>query len=542
MSKRPISYTVPTTPERPAKRRQASSATFSGSTPEPMDVDEEVTSTLKRKIGNPPQNRGSNKYLAPTTWAMHMDDLGILEPDSGDFVHPYVAPKGEKRKATEYSPAGSILNPTRGERPSKRFLPMSWAERVQDLGIPEPDSGDFVHPNLYQAPVEVPAPPPPTPVPPSQKREVIVGIPEPSTAGYKISSNYNKMATTTYKYLHVDSSNRLTHETNAKLTVNFGGLPIENIKRVGVLKATITNTNMNIYEGNDEVKIAVRLASGATYVTLTIDHAYYTLTELLAALNAKLQAYTNGTAAVQTAVRDLEFDETTDEQVRIKVKNNPATTADTDVSYALIADHLSHTANTLWYELGFDKTKQTLHQTRYDDYLAGNLHDTTHYGQLILPSQNFSGRIFYQPNTGDTRPTQLFAFHKYVIENASGFNICSQALTSGGNVLKAQVIGNGQASVQHDDILVSISNKALRDEFNHYEANVIEWQNVYGDLNSFDLEIKSHGGKSFTSSVGSASPPFKCVFIFECETRPNVFGADSLRYTQEAFNEAHRQT
>jgi hypothetical protein len=541
MSKRPISYTVPTTPERPSKRRQVSSATFSGSyqqTPEPMDVDE-VTSTLKRKIGNPPQNRGSNKYLAPTTWAMQVDDL---EPDSGDFVHPYVEPRGEKRKATEYSPAGSILNPTRGERPSKRFLPMSWAERVQDLGISEPDSGDFVHPNLYQAPVEVPTPPSATPMPPSQKREVIVGIRDPSTAGFIISPNYNKMATTIYKYLHVDSTNRLTHENNAKLTVNFGGLPIENIKRVGILKATITNTNMNIYEGNDEVKIAVRLASGTTYVTLTIGHAYYTLTELLAALNAKLQEYTNGTPAVQTAVRDLEFDETTDEQVRIKVKNNPGTTADTDVSYALIADHLSHTANTLWYELGFDKTKQTLHQTRYDDYLAGNLHDTTHYGQLILPSQNFSGRIFYQPNTGDNRPTQLFAFHKYVIENASGFNICSQALTSGGNVLKAQVIGNGQASVQHDDILVSISNKALRDEFNHYEASVIEWQNVYGDLNSFDLEIKSHGGKSFTSSVGSASPPFKCVFIFECETRPNVFGADSLRYTQEAFNEAHRQT
>ena len=37
MSKRPISYTIPTTPERPAKRRQVSSSSFSGyqQAPEP---------------------------------------------------------------------------------------------------------------------------------------------------------------------------------------------------------------------------------------------------------------------------------------------------------------------------------------------------------------------------------------------------------------------------------------------------------------------------------------------------------------------------
>ena len=70
----------------------------------------------------------------------------------------------------------------------------------------------------------------------------------------------NKMATT-YKYLHVDSANRLTHETNSKLTVNFGGLPVENVKRVGVLKAVITNTGHNVYENHDQVKIAVRIST-----------------------------------------------------------------------------------------------------------------------------------------------------------------------------------------------------------------------------------------------------------------------------------------
>ena len=521
MSKRPITYS-PDTPERPAKRRQVSSSIFSGSTytgyTEDMEEDE-VTSSLKRKLEH--SDTRPRKYMAPTTWAMTVEELGIREPDSKGFVHPYVAPpKGEKRKA-EHSPAGSII------RPLKRATPISWAKTVRDLNIPNPDSGDFVHPYPYKPPVSSP--------------DVKVGMPEPSIAGYKISSNYNTMSGTTYKYLHVDSHNRLTHETNAKITVNFGGLPIENIKRVGVLKATITNTGHNVYENHDQVKIAVRVAAGVTYVVLTLDHDYYTIAQMVTALNAKLQAYTNATAVVQTAVRDLLFAETAGEEVQIKVKTSPATVADTDVSYSLIADHLTDQANTLLYELGFDKSRQTLDPNRYADYLTGDLHHTSHYGTLILPSQNFYGRIFYQPHSVGSRPTSLTAFHRYVIENTKGFYLCSSTLTSGGNVLKAQVIGNGRATVQHDDHLVFIPNKALRDQYNHYETNVIEWVDVYGDLQTFDLEIRSHSDKPLTSSVGSAAPPFICTLIFECETQPNQFGADSLAYEREAYLEAHRQ-
>ena len=366
------------------------------------------------------------------------------------------------------------------------------------------------------------------------------GIPEPSVSGYKMSFT-TKMATT-YKYLHVDTSNRLTHETNAKLNVNFGGLPIENVKRVGVLKAAITNTGHNVYENHDQVKIAVRISSGEHFVTLTLDHDYYTITEMISTLNTKLQAYTNSNSTVQSAVRDLEFfEDTTLDKVVIRVKSSTSTTADTAVSYALIADHKTDQANTLLFELGFDKTHQTLDPSRYTDYLAGDLHSTTHYGTIILPSQNFNGRLFFFPNSGDSRPTSLTAFHRYVTENAKGFYICSRTLTAGGNVLKAQVIGNGRATVQHDDHLVFIPNKALRDEYNYYETNVIEWVDVQGDLQTFDLEIRTHTDKPLTSTVGSAAPPFLATLIFECETKQNVFGADSLAYQQEAWYEAHRQ-
>lgn len=373
------------------------------------------------------------------------------------------------------------------------------------------------------------------PVPMQQRR-----LPEPSMSGYKMSPT-TKMATT-YKYLHVDTSNRLTHETNSKLTVNFGGMPIENVKRVGVLKAAITNTGHNVYENHDQVKIAVRISTGEHFVTLTLAHGYYTITEMVSALNTQLQAYTNSNSTVQTAVRDLEFFEnTTLDKVVIRVKSSTSTTADTAVSYALIADHKTDQANTLLFELGFDKTHQTLDPSRYTDYLAGDLHSTTHYGTIILPSQNFNGRLFFFPNSGDSRPTSLTAFHRYVTENAKGFYLCSQGLTAGGNVLKAQVIGNGRASVQHDDHLVFIPNKALRDEYNYYETNVIEWVDVMGDIQTFDLEIRTHTDKTLTSTVGSAAPPFLATLVFECENRQNVFGADSLQYQQEAWYEAHRQ-
>lgn len=493
--KRPIMYSPdgsilnPTRGERPSKRRQTSTSSFATQTayeepPEDMDIDEEVTSPMKAPRPSPP----------------------IYEEDTGR--------RGTKRKATrppllrEDQQALNRIEPN--DVNPKADLP---GEHVQKLVLHDRNYPDF----------------PPIPA----------GIPEPAVSGYKMS--YSTKMATTYKYLHVDSANRLTHETNSKLNVNFGGLPIENVKRVGVLKAVITNTGHNVYENHDEVKIAVRLSTGEHFVTLTLAHDYYTITEMLSALNTKLQAYTNANATLQTAVRDLEFVETTDEQVKIKVKDTPATTADTDISYALIADHRTDRPNTLLFELGFDKTHQTLDPNRYDDYLAGDLHSTSHYGQLILPSQNFSGRLFYQPNTGDSRPTSLTAFHRYTTENAKGFYLCSQGLTAGGNVLKTQVIGNGRASVQHDDHLVFIPNKALRDQYNYYETNVIEWVDVSGDLQTFDLEIRTHTDKPLTSTVGSAAPPFICTLIFECENPANQFGADSLLYEQEAYIKAHRQ-
>ena len=358
-------------------------------------------------------------------------------------------------------------------------------------------------------------------------------------------SSTSKMANTTYKYLHVDSQNRLTHETNAKVNVNFGGLPIENIKRVGVVKATITNTGHNVFEGHDQVQIAVRIGNAYEFVTFTLDHGYYTLTEMRTAINTKIQAYTNSSEAFEYAVKDIIFGETIDEKVRASVQGR-LTLPSTQVSYALIVDHKTDRPNTLFLELGYDKSTQTLDPNRYvQDYMTGNLHRPA--TGIILPSQNFDTQLWYnaaQASPADYGKAELTAHNRYTAENTKGFYLCSQALTSGGNVLKAQVTGDGRAVVQHDDHICYIPNKALRDEYNQYETSVVEWVDVYGDLQTFDLEVRNHLDKPLVSTntlATSASPPFMCTLIFECETQPNTFGADSLLYDQEAYLKAHRQ-
>jgi len=514
MSKRPLSYIVPDTPERPAKRRQMNSVytadTSSGyqQAPEPMDEDDpmeedEVSSTLKR------DRDYFDWYDTPSAKRLNI---------SVNATRPAGASRDNKRKATK--------------------KPLSKADFQEIMkGTPTLYGNVPVHFNKYRKiSVETSTPTP---------KQVQVGIPEPSTSGYKMSST-SKMANTTYKYLHVDSQNRLTHETNAKVNVNFGGLPIENIKRVGVVKATITNTGHNVFQGHDQVQIAVRIGDASEFATFTLDHGYYTLTQMRQAINTQIEAYTNSNTAFREAVLDITFEESTDEKVRAIVKSTRQTTPSTQVSYALIVDHKTDKPNTLWLEMGFDKSSQTLDPQRYvQDYMTGNLHRPTN--ALILPSQYFGTQLWYnaaQASPPDYGKDELTAHNRYTAENTKGFYLCSQALTAGGNVLKAQVSGDGRAVVQHDDHLVYIPNKALPDEYNQYETNVIEWVDVYGDLQTFDLEVRNHLDKPLVStntSATSASPPFMCTLIFECEAQPNTFGADSLLYDQEAYLEAHRQ-
>ena len=540
MSKRPITYS-PDTPERPAKRRQVSRSAFSGSTytgyeqppqSDPMEEDE-VTSSLKRDRDywnwyNSGQRREARLEERPAKRQnIKLDRPFGIFGQSGQ----------NKRKAEDQEPVSKaeVLEELKDRDMTQQF---SFYDNRSDIPYhtEKRRMAEYEVPTNSVAPTESVAPTAP---------RVVPGMPEPSTTGYKMSST-SKMATTQYKYLHVDSQNRLTHETNSKVNVNFGGLPIENIKRVGVVKATITNTGHNVFEGHDQVKIAVRIGNAYEYATFTLDHDYYTLTQMLTALNTKVQAYTNSDGVRQQAVRDLRFEETADEKVEIKFYDSRGTPSSTEVSYALIVDHKTDRPNTLLLELGFDKSSQTLDPDRYtQDYMTGNLHRPTN--AIVRPSQYFGTQLWYNYADGtpaDHGKDKLEAHNRYTSENTKGFYLCSQALTAGGNVLKAQVTGNGRAVVQHDDHLVFIPNKALRDEYNQYETNVIEWVDVYGDLHTFDLEVRNHLDKPLVStnnSATSASPPFLATLIFECETERAVFGTDTLAYHREAYLEAHRQ-
>lgn len=309
MSKRPITYS-PDTPERPAKRRQVSRSAFSGSTytgyeqppqSDPMEEDE-VTSSLKR----------DRDY-----WNWY---------NSGQRREARLEERPAKRQNIKLDrPFGIFGQSGENKRKAETQEPVSKAEVLEELKDRDMTQSSSFYDNKSDIPYhtekrrgvefEVPT----ESVAPSVPK-VTPGMPEPSTAGYKMSST-SKMATTQYKYLHVDSQNRLTHETNAKVNVNFGGLPIENIKRVGVVKATITNTGHNVFEGHDQVKIAVRIGNASEFVTFTLDHNYYTLTQMLTALNTKISSYTNSDGVLQQAVKDLRFEETADLYLAGKPRN-----------------------------------------------------------------------------------------------------------------------------------------------------------------------------------------------------------------------------
>ena len=169
MSKRPLNYIVPDTPERPAKRRQVSSSVYSGSTftgyqqpPEPMDEDDpmeedEVTSTLKR------DREYFDWYDTPSAKRINI---------SVNATRPAGASRDNKRKATK--------------------KPLSKADFQEIIkGTPTLYGNVPVHFNKYRKiSLETSTPAP---------KQVQVGIPEPSTSGYKIATTSSNMASL-YQY------------------------------------------------------------------------------------------------------------------------------------------------------------------------------------------------------------------------------------------------------------------------------------------------------------------------------------------------------
>lgn len=357
-----------------------------------------------------------------------------------------------------------------------------------------------------------------------------------------------------YKYLHIDSGDRNEHETSSHMDIHLASNPITNIKRVGILKASITNTGHNVYFNHDSVEIGIKINGvgedndiTAHAILISLPHRYYTIAALIAELNAQIQAYTNvANPNLVEAVTNISFSNETDAATgveRIQMTATAHSEAGLDVFYTLIVRN-GHTPNSILPELGFH-SDQTVSEVIWRR-MASNLNSG---GTLYLKTTANSTKKVIQGSNGAGDINYILANHTYRIENVKGFYFASKALTAGGNVMKTSLNHNGVGIVQHDDHLVYIPNKSNRDEYNHYETNIVEWHEVNGDIQNFDLELRSDADKIIQvadSSLddagdGSAIPPFQVTIIFECSrtsfTHPNT----SRAVQEESYFLAHSQ-
>lgn len=359
-----------------------------------------------------------------------------------------------------------------------------------------------------------------------------------------------------YKYLHIDSGDRNEHETSSHMDIHLAANPITNIRRVGVLKASITNTGHNVYFNHDAVEIGIKINGEgednditAHAILISLPHKYYTIASLITELNAQIQAYTNvANPNLETAVGNVSFSEETDAATgveRIQMTATAHSEPGLDVFYALIVRN-GHTPNSILPELGFhsDQTVSEIIWRR----MASNLNTGS---TLYLKTAVNSTKKVIQGGNGSSPPlpNYILANHTYRIENTKGFYFASKALTAGGNVMKTSLNANGVGIVQHDDHLVYIPNKSNRDEYNHYETNIVEWHEVNADIQNFDLELRSDVDKLIRvadSSLddagdGSAIPPFTVTLIFECSRTSYVHPNESRAVQEESYYLAHRQ-
>ena len=354
-----------------------------------------------------------------------------------------------------------------------------------------------------------------------------------------------------YKYLHIDSGDRNEHETSSHMDIHLAANPITNIKRVGVLKASITNTGHNVFFNHDSVEIGIKLngASDPTAhaVLFTLPHQYYTITNLITELNAQIQAYTNvSNPNLQIAVRNIVFSSFEDPVSltdKIKMTATAHSEAGVEAFYSLIVRKMS-IPNSILPELGFhsDQTVSEIVWRR----MASNI-DT---GSLLyVKTASASAKKVILGSDVSSSPNYILANHTYRIENMKGYYFASKALTAGGNVMKTSINSNGVGIVEHDDHLVYIPNKSNRDEYNHYETNIVEWHEVNADIQNFDFELRSDADKVISikesnvedPGAGSAIPPFTATLIFECSRTSFIHPDESRAAQSEAFFLAHRQ-
>ena len=347
-----------------------------------------------------------------------------------------------------------------------------------------------------------------------------------------------------YRYLHLDSSHRNPHEKTSQMQVHLNSHTIKNCNRVGVMKASITNTGHNVHSNHDQLTFAIYIkGSPVVFINITLDHKYYTILEIVNEINRKISLFTDASSAtLQSAVRNLVF---TVENNKIEI--SVSTVAGAVVFYTPIVDSIGN-PNTLWYDLGFSEVTQVIPGITYEQTILPTLVQSLTPETSVFVKQNNQSQQATITSKASYTAIKLKGERVVKIENTKGFYLASRSLTSGGNVFKSKVNSDGIAQVDYNDNLLFIPNVANRDEYNHFEVNMVEWHELHGDIQNFDIELRNHQNQVFSvdnitdSSHGSAIPPYTVTLIFECVNDNPYQPTHTPSYQAESWFEAHRQS
>ena len=357
------------------------------------------------------------------------------------------------------------------------------------------------------------------------------------------------MANMYYRYLHIDSADRNPHNHSARMDIHLMGNAITNCKRVAVIKASITNTGHNIYDGKDSVHFGIYVTSVAAgvehshIIQLSVPQGYHSIAETVLALNNSKNAYTNESAKVQNSVRALNFT-----IVSGKIKITAGAISGSSCFYVPLVPS-GDKPNTIWEDLGVTTMTQTatfdtwLNEISYDIENGFIINGTG--GQFI--KQNAASNLIGIQNNVDN-VISIQASHLPKIENPKGFYFSSSTLTSKNNALETIKLQD-MLQLNHSEHLVYIPNRSDREEYNHYETNFVEWHNIEGTIQNFDIELRSSDNILYQVNPDkladghslSAIPPFTCTLCFECQELNETVASNSMTYAAEGYFKAHRQ-
>ncbi len=340
-----------------------------------------------------------------------------------------------------------------------------------------------------------------------------------------------------FKYLYIDSKHEFQNKDGtdrllSKYKIKCNAHPLRQVKRVGVISATIPNTHSQIdsSQSTDHLTLNLAVVDTSTLITtesnikIDITEGTYDVSTLLTEINSKLATELTtliGNDATFTGISaELRFTQQTLAtlsgfrfSLRV-IDGNPS--ANREVYFALGHQHKGFSDDeVLPTELGFRANELV---------------------QLLEPFSSASNK-WYNVTTGNFGNTDQYDYIATTIPtlfNPQVFFIDSPELTQSHNVLQSHQSGDEITPSNH---LLVVHNSVNRDEYLQYYANQIFFHELHNQsITHFTLELRNHNNKNFSIN---GSDNFNCCLVFEYEEQEQLIEQQTKMYSQQGYSMAH---